>query len=628
MTARLLANLGRIFTLPLLARELTEASARRRTYVIRSVYASLLFIAALIFTRNVIFAVGDRFNVLGRGDGLFIIVAIIQIAGIYLFLPAMTCASITSEKERNTLGMLFLTRLTPTKIIVEKYLGRVFPMLSLMLLSLPLFGISYTLGGLEAYLIWEGIIALFVTTLLVGAVGIAASAWCRTTAGAFFLTYMALAVLFPGPLLIFEPFNTGPGRVVIKIIGAPFLNAGLLVEDNLNNLTVMLFPPAPLITKLVQMNNVIVPGVATTGRSVFTMIWTSMPALFATLCILGFARFALVRRADVKPKHYMLRFFRRIDRHFRDINDHFAYGIEIVKTRNMDLGDDPIAWRECTKTVFGAFRYLVRLLLVVEVPVLFIAVIAAGGNSRGVLSSVQFFAGLLWLGGCFLIAAKGATLFPAERARETLGVLLTTTLPTGSILRQKTAGLWRLVAVCCVPVITMFWAVAYLGDAFHMQSPLVAVLGVVSMICAMAASFAMVAWLSILVGMRIPRSSKAVLASISLVVAICVAGPLIYLVISQDPEAALVTGSPFSLYSPLSVLCEAMMMPWQPVKSLILIAGTLLIYGGLAFVLRNLCYRNAAAWLGRGDEDAPPKTTPEQPSIHQEPAREYEVAGL
>ena len=87
--------------LPLLAKELTEQSARRRTYVIRVVYAVALYGFTLwTFWNQLGSWNSNSFAILGRGRELFEAIAGLQFAGLYLFLPAMTCGVLTSEKER------------------------------------------------------------------------------------------------------------------------------------------------------------------------------------------------------------------------------------------------------------------------------------------------------------------------------------------------------------------------------------------------------------------------------------------------------------------------------------------------------------------------------------------------
>ena len=135
--------------LPLLAKELTEQAVRRRTYVVRTVYACLLFGAVfLMFYDRVGRNIGSPTAVLGHGREMFAAIIGLQFTGIYLFMPAITCGVLTLEKEHNSLGLLFLTRLGPWTIVLEKYLGRLVPMLTFLLLSMPLLAFTYTFGGL------------------------------------------------------------------------------------------------------------------------------------------------------------------------------------------------------------------------------------------------------------------------------------------------------------------------------------------------------------------------------------------------------------------------------------------------------------------------------------------------
>ena len=95
-------NLPRLnIGLPLLAKELIEQSARRRTYIIRVVYAAALYGFTLwAFWNQLGSWSSNSFAMIGKGRELFTALAWLQFAGLYLFLPAMTCGVLTSEKER------------------------------------------------------------------------------------------------------------------------------------------------------------------------------------------------------------------------------------------------------------------------------------------------------------------------------------------------------------------------------------------------------------------------------------------------------------------------------------------------------------------------------------------------
>ena len=86
------------FGLPLLTKELLEQSARRRTYIIRVVYASLLFFTAfLLFYQELRVGATNSLAVLGKGRELFTMVVVLQFLWIYFFMPAMTCGVVTQE---------------------------------------------------------------------------------------------------------------------------------------------------------------------------------------------------------------------------------------------------------------------------------------------------------------------------------------------------------------------------------------------------------------------------------------------------------------------------------------------------------------------------------------------------
>src|SRR5258708_29390882 len=134
--------------LPLLAKELLEQSARKRTYVVRVAYACLSFAAAwLLFYDLLRMGVTTPQAALGSGRQMFAVLMKLQFTGIYLIMPAVTCGVLAHEKEQNTLGLLFLTKLGPWTILFEKLFSRLFPMCCFLLMSLPLLAYAYSLGG-------------------------------------------------------------------------------------------------------------------------------------------------------------------------------------------------------------------------------------------------------------------------------------------------------------------------------------------------------------------------------------------------------------------------------------------------------------------------------------------------
>ena len=77
----------------------------------------------------------------------------------------------------------------------------------------------------------------------------------------------------------------------------------------------------------------------------------------------------LESRAFVPARNYLLEFFRLLDGIFTDMN-HVTGGIVLSKDVNLLPGTEPVAWRETSKKSLGTVRYLFRMLMVLELPLL------------------------------------------------------------------------------------------------------------------------------------------------------------------------------------------------------------------------------------------------------------------
>jgi ABC-type transport system involved in multi-copper enzyme maturation permease subunit len=117
--------------------------------------------------------------------------------------PVFSAPSITQERERQTLGLLLTTLLTPGKIVFAKLLAalRISTVLTFLLTEQIL--LAYVLipelrDNFWTILAFLGIITVCCVTT--STVGLLCSALTRRTAVAIVLTYMTLLVLFAGPI--------------------------------------------------------------------------------------------------------------------------------------------------------------------------------------------------------------------------------------------------------------------------------------------------------------------------------------------------------------------------------------------------------------------------------------------
>ncbi|MDA0660462.1 MAG: hypothetical protein O2931_15350 [Planctomycetota bacterium] len=438
--------------LPLLSKELIEQAARSRTYVVRVLYAALLFLVGGAVYASIVFsAQGNTLGALGQGAEFYKWLVGLQFAGIYLFMPAIACGAIASEKERNSLVLLILTRLGPTSILMEKFLGRIIPMLMFLLLCLPLLTIAYSLGGLTQEYLWLGILLLVVTVVQVGSIAIFCSAYFRTTVTAFVGCYLLGFGYMLGPMIFVESMDLclGQGTWAAISYRLPSLLPGgsrYLFQwlERSRLVGSQMFLPFCFLSFAQQ-------------GDVIGVLFRCVPTLVTSAIFVLLARFYLLRRAFAEPRNLVLELFYEMDRFFRRLNENgLTRGIVLVRD-SADVPEfDPLAWREVNKSAFGSFRYLIRLFVVTEVPVFFLCTLIA---ITDVGNSVPEYLGLMlcavWLVVVLIVSVKASSVINVERTRQTLDVLLTTPLTGRSIVTQEMQGVWRLCGVVSVPLLTI-----------------------------------------------------------------------------------------------------------------------------------------------------------------------------
>jgi ABC-type transport system involved in multi-copper enzyme maturation permease subunit len=314
----------------------------------------------------------------------------------------MMCGAIAGEKERGSLSLLLLTPLTPGEIILQKYLGGLVPMFSFLLLSLPLGGLAYSLGGVSADDLLAAAIGLVLAALWVGAVSLYASVWCRSVVGAYLLACALAAVTIPLGIAIAFSARIGISRL----------------------------PSAPR-----------------TGMCVI--------ALGITFAALLAARGQLIRRAFLPTGPPLSRIFGRLDglatRANRALARRFARDDTMLPDRH------PIVWLEATRSVLAQPAQVVRfavLLVCVLVPIgLFVAFTSEYAEAAVVRLErlLAVFGSLVVLG----VTMLGASAFAAERANQTLDVLLSTPLTAAQMMGQKASVMHRLVFAGLIPLVSL-----------------------------------------------------------------------------------------------------------------------------------------------------------------------------
>ena len=200
----------------------------------------------------------------------------------------------------------------------------------------------------------------------------------------------------------------------------------------------------------------------------------------------------------------LLELFRALDRFYNDLNS-VTGGIVLVKDNDVPPGERPIAWRETRKKSLGTFRYLFRVLVALELPI----VLEILGDTEKRNAPLQYFLYVLWCIAVSLIVVHAAGLFSSERAQQTLDVLLAAPITGREIILQKASGVRRHMAVLFVPFVTIYlfetWWHGYSWYTYPLFS-LMTIVGTLPLAC----------WMAVWIGLKLRTQSRAILAALGL----------------------------------------------------------------------------------------------------------------
>lgn len=560
---------------PLLGKELLEQAARKQMYIVRVVYALLLFGAfCFYYARHL---GGGTAQALGGGTGPFDFLVVAQLVTIFLFLPPLMAGALAQEKERDTLGLLFLTDLTPWELILQKYIGRLIPMLTLLFLSLPLLAISYSLGGVSTAMLYSSAATLFFTCLWVGAVALECSAHEPTTFQALIrcwglcLGIVGLCCSGAGPLPVWLTLSLSMGG---RANGAFF----------------------------------IVPTVI--GGAIY---------LIMTWLFLLRARQILHTRAFVHRRNPFAQQFRHLDQYWKDLRkllraimrkrDHEAFALaEQVVRRELgakgashtgSLAGFLLARMQIPHVLaFGIiFGFIVLLILMTNV----ILDPKSGGGFGFVISC-------LWILVLLTVPIQSANAVASERMNERMSPILTTPLTAREILEEWLGPVRRWIHFLSRPLIVVFFAEAivkfYTQESKDSRFIHVGLYLAVSLLTVWVYP-ALAQWSCLWIGLRIKNQIRAMMTSVLVMVLWCVIPLAAANYFAQTGLLQPQWNDALRFVSPITVIGTAetigVASSKGPASPDIIVMA--LIHLGLAAVImwrfRQICLNNADRYFGR-----------------------------
>ena len=181
---------------PVFAREATIAPRRDKTYIGRGVYGGFLLLvisaAWLVMSGSQqIVDVGDfaRF-----GSSLFGLLAPLQLVVALFFGATLAAAAVGQEKDRKTLVLLLLTRLSNSELVLGKLCAALLQILLFIVVSVPILLAVAALGGVSYGQVTRVVFVTLFATLASGSLGSCVALWRDKTFQALSATILILAI--------------------------------------------------------------------------------------------------------------------------------------------------------------------------------------------------------------------------------------------------------------------------------------------------------------------------------------------------------------------------------------------------------------------------------------------------
>lgn len=196
---------------PVLGRELKERfRTRRATFVVVGFLSILAVVLRIVYAaqiRNGRQGFGDPGMLVTEaasiGRTLFETLVFFMLVLVVLLVPGMTADALTGERERQTLVPLQVTLLRPRAIVAGKLMASLAFVTFLVLVTLPLLGVSFLLGGVTWGHLIAGVASVLATGVFLACVAIVCSAFASRTQAAMVLAYALTFLLVIGSGLVY-----------------------------------------------------------------------------------------------------------------------------------------------------------------------------------------------------------------------------------------------------------------------------------------------------------------------------------------------------------------------------------------------------------------------------------------
>jgi len=397
---------------PVLQRELLVNLRMNRGFILLFAYVGLLglvvFAAWPSDTRLDLSAVGRA--TLGQqsaapGTRLVNLFFLGQYMLMAMMAPSFAAGAITGEKERKTYEMLLASPMRPAAVVLGKLLASLGHLAVLVFASLPIIMLCLPLGGVSAWEVLATYVAMGASIVLFGMISLAASSFFSRTIAALLVSYMMILPLALVGVLFYTKFAAAPVFRIIALCGfVPLACAGLCVGLMAATARRLMHPP----------------DVGSQGSDVVDLEREQREAV------------GMIIRSNQFP-----------DRLFAPPK----------RTDLLDEGVNPVYDKEMRSELFSQGSLMLRLVIQVSMG---LALVVMAVCLYIVTTKAAWYTCYVVLFNLMVGPVFSAGASTSERERQTLELLLTTTLSPWRILSAK---LYSSLRISCVLTSFLVWPI-------------------------------------------------------------------------------------------------------------------------------------------------------------------------
>ena len=133
---------------------------------------------------------------------VFYILVSMEILTVMLLIPSFTAGSIAGEREKQTLDILLTTTLTPGEIIMGKLMSSISMVFLLVVSSLPIISIVFTIGGIGMEDMLMFMLEILIISFFIGSMGMLASTMLKKTVQATVCSFAQIVLVCGGTVVV------------------------------------------------------------------------------------------------------------------------------------------------------------------------------------------------------------------------------------------------------------------------------------------------------------------------------------------------------------------------------------------------------------------------------------------